>query len=747
MSSSRVIKSFRKLLHESKEQSQRRLVIEQIISAMSLGVNLSPLFADMVKAAQTTDLVQKKMIYLYICKYAEENKELLILSTGTFQRDCQSQDPLVRGLSLRSMSSLMNKELVEYMAREIKKGLMDRSNYVRRIAVLATVKLFRVSPELVLDTEIEKKLYSMIAEVDPYVSINSVVALNEILASKGGISITQKIIIHLLKRFHEFTHWGQSIVLGLVANYAPQSEQECLQILNLLDNYLKSGNTSVILSVSKVFINLINDLPNLRNQIYDRIKNPLITLVSCSGDEMAYPVLKHIYLIATQLPNLFANEASRFFIKGSDPTYLQEIKIDILCEIVNKQNFKQIIFALASYVINSSLNEHISSYCIRAIGKIASQLSSYFDMVIDYLMEFIELDIPHIVEASMIILKDVIRLFPEQSLEIVLPELKRLSEIIHTEEAKVSLIWILGEYGEKIDEGPYILEKFVETFSEESSEKIKLELLTSVLKMFFKRPPESKKMLGVILHEATENSNEPDVIDRGLFYYRLISTDINKTKSIVLSEKESFTRFTENDPLELFEILMDEFNTFSVVYKKPYEQFKRIIHKNEEEEEEEDDDSSTDSSSFSEEELLDQIQQNVNGLDINQQNQSQSQNQQNSQEEQEIELEPKFNLEPSEFQNKWMNSSHNLNFDFELDEELDKESFEEILKENNFQVMASGLIQSTIKIFCYGKDISNNQIGLFQLLITGVNVKLNAKGTNPQFLKLFAEYIATVLTE
>ncbi|KAJ3432866.1 ap-4 complex subunit beta-1 [Anaeramoeba flamelloides] len=165
--------------------------------------------------------------------------------------------------------------------------------------------------------------------------------------------------------------------------------------------------------------------------------------------------------------------------------------------------------------------------------------------------------------------------------------------------------------------------------------------------------------------------------------------------------------------------------------------------KNEEEEEEEEEDSSTDSSSFSEEELLDQIQQNVNDLDINQQNQ----NQQNSQEEQEIELVPKFNLEPSEFQNKWMNSSHNLNFDFELDEELDKESFEEILKENNFQVMASGLIQSTIKIFCYGKDISSNQIGLFQLLITGVNVKLNAKGTNPQFLKLFAEYIATVLTE
>ncbi|KAJ3439456.1 ap-4 complex subunit beta-1 [Anaeramoeba flamelloides] len=708
MSSSRVIKSFRQLLNESKEQSQRRLVIEQIISAMSLGVNLSPLFADMVKAAQTTDLVQKKMIYLYICKYAEENKELLILSTGTFQRDCQSQDPLVRGLSLRSMSSLMNKELVEYMAREIKKGLMDRSNYVRRIAVLATVKLFRVSPELVLDTEIEKKLYSMIAEVDPYVSINSVVALNEILASKGGHFDHTENYYSSFKKDSTNSHTGDKVLFwGL------------LQITHL----------------------------NPNKNIYDRIKNPLITLVSCSGDEMAYPVLKHIYLIATQLPNLFANEASRFFIKGSDPTYLQEIKIDILCEIVNKQNFKQIIFALASYVINSSLNEHISSYCIRAIGKIASQLSSYFDMVIDYLMEFIELDIPHIVEASMIILKDVIRLFPEQSLEIVLPELKRLSEIIHTEEAKVSLIWILGEYGEKIDEGPYILEKFVETFSEESSEKIKLELLTSVLKMFFKRPPESKKMLGVILHEATENSNEPDVIDRGLFYYRLISTDINKTKSIVLSEKENFTCFTENDPLELFEILMDEFNTFSVVYKKPYEQFKRIIHKNEEEEEEEDDDSSTDSSSFSEEELLDQIQQNVNGLDINQQNQSQSQNQQNSQEEQEIELEPKFNLEPSEFQNKWMNSSHNLNFDFELDEELDKDSFEEILKENNFQVMASGLIQSTIKIFCYGKDISNNQIGLFQLLITGVNVKLNAKGTNPQFLKLFAEYIATVLTE
>lgn len=40
----------------------------------------------MVMAAHTNDVVQKKMIYLYLVNYAESNSELAILTINTLQK-------------------------------------------------------------------------------------------------------------------------------------------------------------------------------------------------------------------------------------------------------------------------------------------------------------------------------------------------------------------------------------------------------------------------------------------------------------------------------------------------------------------------------------------------------------------------------------------------------------------------------------------------------------------------------------
>lgn len=57
-------------------------------------------------------------------------------------------------------------------------------------------------------------------------------------------------------------------------------------------------------------------------------------------------------------------------------------------------------------------------------------------------------------------------------------------------------MWILGEFGELIDESPYILEKMIEEQKEFNSVKLSGIILTSLFKLFFKRAPEVHKMLG-----------------------------------------------------------------------------------------------------------------------------------------------------------------------------------------------------------------------------------------------------------
>ena len=46
------------------------------------------------------------MVYLYLCTYAEFKPDLTLLAVNTLQRDCRDDDPMIRGLALRSLCSL-----------------------------------------------------------------------------------------------------------------------------------------------------------------------------------------------------------------------------------------------------------------------------------------------------------------------------------------------------------------------------------------------------------------------------------------------------------------------------------------------------------------------------------------------------------------------------------------------------------------------------------------------------------------
>lgn len=73
---------------------------------MTQGLDVSGVFMEMVKASATVDIVQKKLVYLYMCTYAPLKPDLALLAINTLCKDCSDPNPMVRGLALRSMCSL-----------------------------------------------------------------------------------------------------------------------------------------------------------------------------------------------------------------------------------------------------------------------------------------------------------------------------------------------------------------------------------------------------------------------------------------------------------------------------------------------------------------------------------------------------------------------------------------------------------------------------------------------------------------
>ena len=86
------------------------------------------------------------------------------------------------------------------------------------------------------------------------------------------------------------------------------------------------------------------------------------------------------------------------------------------------------------------------------------------------------------------------------------------------------MIWIISDYAERFDNADEPLDTFLETFEEEAL-PVQLQLLTATVKCFLKIPEETQDMVQRVLDLVTEESDNPNLRNRGFVYWRLLSTD------------------------------------------------------------------------------------------------------------------------------------------------------------------------------------------------------------------------------
>lgn len=130
------------------------------------------------------------------------------------------------------------------------------------------------------------------------------------------------------------------------------------------------------------------------------------------------------------------------------------------------------------------------------------------------------------------------------------------------------MIWIVGEYAERIDNADELLESFVEGFVDENTQ-VQLQLLTSVVKLFLKKPAQTQELVQRVLTLATQETENPDLRDRGYIYWRLLSTDPIAAKEVVLAEKPLIAEETDLLEPSLLDELVCHIGSLASVYHKP----------------------------------------------------------------------------------------------------------------------------------------------------------------------------------
>eukprot|EP00923_Selenidium_pygospionis_P032342 GHVN01057072.1.p1 GENE.GHVN01057072.1~~GHVN01057072.1.p1 ORF type:complete len:401 (+),score=57.82 GHVN01057072.1:243-1445(+) len=388
---------------------------------------------------------------------------MAIMAVNTLQKDCEDDDPTIRGLALRSLCSLKIPNLVEYLERAIERGINDPNGYVRKTSVICCIKLYHISPGTVLkraqgeEGEIRgrrkedggpesptiNRLYALLYDGDPQVVTNAIHALNEIMAGEGGLEVTKPLITSLLNRIKSFNEFGQCAVLNLTQSYQPDSESEMFAIMNILESRLKHSSPGVVLACVRCFLELTNANPDLRKQVICRVKTPLVTLMSTTPCEMSYTVLMHIRLLMhhPELVETLQDEFKTFFCRYSDPSYIQTVKIDILEGLAVDSTVLLILNELGEYV--SDVQRGIGRHAIRAIGKIGMRIQTAVDYVVDQLLVFMTLEQDYVTTATLVVIRDLLRKYP-RIFSLVGGVLEKAGSCVTETEGVAALIWIFA---------------------------------------------------------------------------------------------------------------------------------------------------------------------------------------------------------------------------------------------------------------------------------------------------------------
>jgi len=202
----------------------------------------------------------------------------------------------------------------------------------------------------------------------------------------------------------------------------------------------------------------------------------VVTLVS-SAPEVQYVALRNIDLLLQRTPDILSREMRVFFCKYNDPPYLKLQKIEIMVRIANDRNFEQLLAELKEYAMEVDMD--FVRRAVRAIGQVAIKIDSSAEKCVNTLLDLIGTKVHYVVQEAIVVIRDIFRKYP--GYEGIIPTLCQCIDELDEPNARGALIWIVGEYAEKISNAGDILAGFVEGYNEEFTQVPLVLLITSLI--------------------------------------------------------------------------------------------------------------------------------------------------------------------------------------------------------------------------------------------------------------------------
>lgn len=295
-------------MHDQMLESNRddvKLEAMRCVTVMTAKGKLSvprTLFPHIVKNVSSKNLELKKLIYLYLTNFADQEPDLALLPVATLQKSLKSPNPLVRSSALKVLTSMRLNILSAILMATLRNSVNDLSPYVRKTVAHSIIKIYRLDPSLKPDlVEYVDRLFN---DKNSMV-LSSVVAAHEVVCPER-LDLVQKHYRRFCFILADCNEWGQTLLLKLLVRYILKTcrptkddstrgsaDRDPKILLRSAKPLVHSNNSAVVMAVIKLFISIAD-----HNEVRSTITRPLIRLLY-SHREIQLVVLEMIENLTT----------------------------------------------------------------------------------------------------------------------------------------------------------------------------------------------------------------------------------------------------------------------------------------------------------------------------------------------------------------------------------------------------------------------------------------------------------------
>ncbi|XP_046484470.1 AP-3 complex subunit beta-2 isoform X1 [Neodiprion pinetum] len=544
-----------KQMLDSNKDGLKLEAMKRIIGMVAKGRDASELFPAVVKNVVSKNIEVKKLVYVYLVRYAEDQQDLALLSISTFQRALKDPNQLIRASALRVLSSIRVSMIVPIVMLAIKDSASDMSPYVRKTAAHAIPKLYSLDPEQ--KEELIAVLEKLLSDKTTLVVGSAVMAFEEVCPER--IDLIHKNYRKLCNLLVDVDEWGQVVIVNMLTRYArtqftnpnadDAEEEENRPFYDsdsdssnskkpkfsldpdhrlLLRNtkpLLQSRNASVVMAVAQLYHHAAP-----RSEVMIAAK-ALIRLLR-GHREVQSIVLHCIASISISRKGMFEPFLKSFFVRTSDATHIKLLKLDILTNLATETSIGVILREFQTYI--SSSDKEFVGASIQAIGRCASNIKEVTDTCLNGLVSLLSNRDEAVVAESVVVIKKLLQTQPNEHKDII-AHMAKLMDFITVPQARASILWLLGEYSDRVPKiAPDVLRKMAKSFINEQ-DIVKLQTLNLAVKLYLSNPNQTKLLCQYVFQLAKYDQNY-DIRDRARFLRHFIFNQDGGTAETKLSQ-------------------------------------------------------------------------------------------------------------------------------------------------------------------------------------------------------------------